>query len=45
MAVCASKAGASLEGFSVYSLWYWASAFMSVAHPQFLSSGAFVPME
>ena len=30
-----NKAGASLEGFSVKSLLYWASCFKSVTHPLF----------
>ena len=40
-----NKAGASLKGFSVKSLLYWASCFKSVTHPLFLSSGPFIPME
>ena len=47
MTVCACEAGLleRPKGLNVNSLFHWAACFKSVAHSQFLSSGAFVPIE
>ena len=47
MTVCACEDGLleGPKGLNVNSLFHWAACFMSVAHSQFLSCGAFVPIE